>query len=386
MHFALQVTWSLVATTWWTHRDPGKGNGRKMATETAANSCRGPGVRGPRRNDEAGAVLILVLLMITVLVVLAVETLRAMQVEEAGARYFQNSFQAESLAKSGAHAVMALLLKDGAENQVDHLGEPWAQVGQPGSEALALSDVGTLEGGVADEGGKYPINALVDDKGALRPGHQQVLQHLLTNPPFRMEAEDAKALIAAIKDWLDPDDEPTEGGGAESDYYESQDKPHGCKNGPITSLAELLLVRGMPEAIYYGKDGGPGLKDLVTVYSDGKININTAGPEVLGALLSPSTPPETAASWVENVIAYRKDPMHWDFLGESDWYRNRMTGFSDINLPADLITTQSSYFSVLMTGKVGAGRKTVFACLERRKTEKDKQNQMEVIVRFWQVF
>ncbi len=341
-----------------------------------------------RRNHEQGAALILVLLMISVLVVVAVETLRAMQVEEAGARYFQDSFQAEALAKSGVHVAMALLLKDGEENQVDHLGEPWAQVGQAGSEALPLGEIGTLEGRVMDESGKYPINALVDDKGALRPGHQQVLERLLTNPPFQMEAEEAKALTAAIKDWLDPDDEPTEGGGAESDYYQSQAKPHGCKNGPMTSLAELLLVRGMTEAIYHGKEGGPGLKDLVTVYGGGRININTAGPEVLQALLSPSTPPETAANWVENVIAYRKEPMHWDFLGEPDWSRNRMTGFSDISLPVDLITTQSSYFSVSMTGKVGAGRKTVFACLERRTPEKEKQNQkqMELVVRFWQVF
>jgi len=341
---------------------------------------------GGRRKDDSGAALILVLVMISVLVVLAVETLRAMQVEEAGARYFQDSFQAEALAKSGVHVAMALLLKDGQENQVDHMGEPWARVGQPGSEVPGLAEIGTLEGRVMDESGKYPINALVDEKGALRPGYQQVLERLLTNPPFQIEAEEAKALTAAIKDWLDPDDEPTEGGGAESDYYQSQEKPHGCRNGPMTSLAELLLVRGMTEAIYYGKEGSPGLKDLVTVYSDGKININTAGPEVLRALLSPSTPPETAASWLENVIAYRQEPMHWDFLGEPDWYRNRMAGFSDISLPADLITTQSAFFSVSMTGKVGAGRKTVFACLERRKPEKEKQGQMEVIVRFWQVF
>ena len=345
-----------------------------------------PSGRG-RRNEQAGAALILVLLMISILVVLAVETLRAMQVEEAGARYFQDSFQAEALARSGVHVTMALLLKDAETNEADHLGEPWAQVGQPGAaEGIPLSEIGTLEGQVTDESGKFPINALVDDKGALRPAHAQVLEHLLTNPPFQIEAEQAKALVAAIKDWLDPDDETTEGGGAESEYYQSQEKPHGCKNGPITSLAELLLVRGMTEALYYGKDGGPGLKDLLTVYSGGKININTAGPVVLQALLSPSTPPETAASWVESVIAYRQEQMHWDFLGETDWYRNRVVGFSDISLPAELITVQSSYFSVRMVGKVGAGRKTVFACLERRKPEKEKQGQMDVVVRFWQVF
>jgi general secretion pathway protein K len=227
---------------------------------------------------------------------------------------------------------------------------------------------------------------MLDNKGALRPAYPQMLERLLTNPPFQMEAEEAKAVVAAIKDWLDPDDETTEGGGAESEYYQSQEKPHGCKNGPMTSLAELLLVRGMTEALYYGKEGGPGLKDLLTLYSGGKININTAGPLVLLALLSASTPPETAESWVESVIAYRQEQMHWDFLGEPDWYRNRMVGFSDISVAAELITVQSSHFSARMTGKVGAGRKTVFACLERRKPENEAQSQVDMVVRFWQVF
>jgi hypothetical protein len=39
-----------------------------------------------------------------------------------------------------------------------------------------------------------------------------------------------------------------------------------------------------------------------------------------------------------------------------------------------------------MTGKVGAGRKTVFACLERRKPENEAQSQVDMVVRFWQVF
>lgn len=341
---------------------------------------------GGRRNNQAGAALILVLLMISVLVVLAVETLRAMQVEEAGARYFQDGFQAEALAKSGVHVAMALLLKDGETNKADHLGEPWAKVGESGTDTAAiLGEMGELEAKVSDESGKFPVNSLVDKDGKVRPGYQQVLERLLTNDPFQVEAEEAKALVAAIKDWVDKDEEPNEGG-AESEYYQSQEKPHGCRNGPATSLAEFLLVRGMTKALYYGKEGTPGLKDLLTVYSSGKININTAGPLVLRALPSPSTPLETAAEWAEEVIRYREEPMHWEFLGEGDWYRNRMIGYSDINLPAELITIQSSHFSVRMTGKVGAGRKTVFACLERRPPDKEKGTQMDVVVRFWQVF
>jgi hypothetical protein len=78
--------------------------------------------------------------------------------------------------------------------------------------------------------------------------------------------------------------------------------------------------------------------------------------------------------------------MHWDFLSESDWYRNRMAGYNDISLPVELITTQSMHFTVQMTGKVGVGRKSIFAYLERLKSEKEGQSQVSVSIRYWEVY
>ena len=77
--------------------------------------------------------------------------------------------------------------------------------------------------------------------------------------------------------------------------------------------------------------------------------------------------------------------MHWDFLGEPDWYRNRMAGYNDISLPAELITTQSSHFSVKLTGKSGVGRKSIFACLERVKSE-GEEGKVKVFIRYWEVY
>ena len=341
--------------------------------------------------NEAGAALILVLLMISILVVLVLETIHAMQVEEAGARYFQESFKAEALAKSGIHLAMALLAIDGElaqkdeKNDIDHPGERWALLPQPDSMPTALPDDGTLEGQVLDESGKFPINFLVNDEGALQPIYEQILEKLLTNEPFSKPPEEATGLVMAIKDWLDKDDLPTGEFGAEADYYQNLEESHECKNGLLSSLAELQLIRGIDASLYYGEVGKPGLKDLLTIYSDGKININTAGPLVLQALVSSAAAQETAADWAENVISYREEPMHWEFLNEPDWYRNRMVGFNDINLPAELITVRSSYFSVQMTGIVRAGRKSVFAYLQRQKP-KGEEERVRVLVRFWQVY
>jgi general secretion pathway protein K len=335
---------------------------------------------------ESGAALILALLMITILVVLVLETMRGMQVEGAGARYFQDSFQAEALAKSGVQLAIALLKTDMEDNRVDHLGESWALLPQPEVLPVELPDPGILMGNVVDETGKFPINSLVNKDGKMSQVHQQALERLLANPPFQMETEDARGLVMAIKDWLDQDNEATGDSGAEADYYENLDRPHSCKNGPLDSLSELLLIRGVSDELYYGKGDEPGLKDLLTVYSEGKININTAGQVMLQALVTQGVPQETAADWAESVIAYRQEEIHWDFLGESDWYRNRMPGFNDISLHTDLITTKSSHFSVQMSGKVGAGRKSVFAQLERQSAMKEGEDQVTVSVRFWQVY
>ncbi len=336
--------------------------------------------------NHVGAALILVLLMVSILVVLVLESLRAMQVEGAGARHFQDSLRAEAVAKSGVQLALSLLKKDLEENDVDHPGEPWALLPEPDGLPVDLPEAGTLGGKVEDEAGKFPINYLVKEDGNPSEDHKQVLKRLLTNTPFEMEDEEAEALIDAIKDWLDADDEQTGEFGGETDYYQSQEKPYECKNGPFTTLAELQLVRGMSESLYFGTEGSPGLKELLTVYSEGKININTAQPLILQALVGEAVSVETAEAWAESIIAYRQEPMHWDFLGESDWYRNRMPGYNDISLPAELITTQSAHFTVQMTGEVGVGRKSIFASLQRKKSQEGEENQVSVLVRFWQVY
>jgi type II secretory pathway component PulK len=68
----------------------------------------------------------------------------------------------------------------------------------------------------------------------------------------------------AILDWLDADD-TTRDNGAESDYYGSLTPPYAARNGPIQSIDELLLVRGVTPQLLYGLDAAPmGLVDAST--------------------------------------------------------------------------------------------------------------------------
>lgn len=126
------------------------------------------------------------------------------------------------------------------------------------------------------------------------------------------------AIAAAIVDWRDADDIPTDlqgALGAEIEYYGSLPNPYAPKNAPFDTVDELLLVRGITPTLLYGlrdasgalipfdasgspqADGGLSVTDLGTplcellttysrernVASDGtrRINLRTASPEEL---------------------------------------------------------------------------------------------------------
>ncbi|MCQ9205510.1 MAG: general secretion pathway protein GspK [Omnitrophica bacterium] len=89
----------------------------------------------------------------------------------------------------------------------------------------------------------------------------------------------AQELAAAIVDWRDADSAlsiPL--GSAEDSYYSNRRYPYEAKDAKFEVLDELLLVRGMSKEIF------EKLRGYITIYGDGKVNINTASPEVLFAL------------------------------------------------------------------------------------------------------
>lgn len=57
----------------------------------------------------------------------------------------------------------------------------------------------------------------------------------------------------AILDWIDADDTPREYG-AEIDEYSQMSPPYAPRNGPIETIEELLLVRGVTPDMLFGRD------------------------------------------------------------------------------------------------------------------------------------
>ncbi|GAI08678.1 unnamed protein product, partial [marine sediment metagenome] len=120
--------------------------------------------------------------------------------------------------------------------------------------------------GLMDESSRISIN-----KAPLK-----VLESMLENIG-EVEQDEAANIANAIIDWRDIDIIVSPGG-AENAYYGSLELPYPCKSGDFQILEELLLVKGMTPEIF-SKIAG-----LITLYGEGRVNINTAGWRVLHAL------------------------------------------------------------------------------------------------------
>jgi general secretion pathway protein K len=250
--------------------------------------------------NARGIVLVLVLWVLMVLVVLAGELARSMRIEGLTTDVYQQDVATYYLATAGLHRALYTILRAqqqgrtalnsggmlgqqfGAFGGRQPMGTPGQQQGEEEEMDVWVRGDGRWkkeefgEGGywvrVIDEGGKLNLNTV----------DELTLRQALTNLNFDMES--SQLLVDTIQDWRDTDS-LVRIHGAENDYYLSLPIPYPAKDGLFHALEELLLVRGVTPALFYGREG-PALRDLFTVYSSGGgVNLVTANPFVLRAVL-----------------------------------------------------------------------------------------------------
>ncbi|HWP22806.1 MAG TPA: hypothetical protein VNM15_01315 [Candidatus Binatia bacterium] len=133
-----------------------------------------------------------------------------------------------------------------------------------------------------DEGGKININRV----------NEETLRRIFTHLGIDNSRRDI--LVDSIMDWRDPDD-LHRANGAENDYYGALSPAYTAKNGPLDSVEDLLWIRGVTSALFYGyaegrtRSGeqrqGVALRDIFTVDSPiDRVNLRTASAEVIHAL------------------------------------------------------------------------------------------------------
>ena len=334
------------------------------------------------RSRRRGLVLIIVLIVVAVLSLSAYAFSSLMVMQSEATQLNGRRVQARMLASSGIESLRVFLLQDLAvrsesgglyDNPAMFQGVTVLDEGTPedlGKFTILVPSVDSADGtegvryGLEDESARLNLNALllIDQQARelqeaaggvteLVEGVEGMegAEDLLSDSPARnllMALPGMTVEIAdAILDWLDEDDEQREFG-AEAEYYASLAPPYAPKNGPLETVEELLLVRGVTPMLLFGCDVNRNgmvdpdeltlagqLGDLpqrgwsayLTLHSKEQ-NVNTVGEpridlnmddlqqlyDVLGLVF-----PE---EWVKFIIAYRQSgPYQGEEEGEDDY-------------------------------------------------------------------
>lgn len=212
----------------------------------------------------------------------------------------------------------AVLLDDARHSSVDYRGEAWATQ-LPPVEAEGYRVSGKMD----DQDGQFNLNNLVRG-GKVDARQLEVFTRLLRflNLP--------ETLAAATVDWLDEDDVPLNQDSAESAYYAERSPGYLAANRPLLSLNELLRVKG------YDRHVLEVLRPFVAVLpSRTYVNVNTARPEVLAALVQGLSVSEAYAMVAKRERAY--------YRNIQDFQQVLPTG---LGAPVDMLAVSSRYFLV----------------------------------------
>jgi type II secretory pathway component PulK len=140
-----------------------------------------------------------------------------------------------------------------------------------------------------------------------------------------MSETEALTLAASIVDWRDRDNDVSiPSGSAEDSYYQNLSFPYEAKDAQFEVFDELLLVKGMHREVL------EKLRNYITIYSNHKININTAPAEVLLAL-------NLGTNLVSQIISFRCGEDGVESTGDD----NVFTSLSEITIKLNAFTQLS---------------------------------------------
>lgn len=266
------------------------------------------------------------------------------------------------IAEAGAKQAIVQVKKEPLKSY-DTLSDAWS------NDAGAFRDIGVGDGifnvsynytddltglsevrfGLCDEERKININKA-------RLNEMQRLFQIVLN----FSETEAMELAASIIDWRDTDSElsiPL--GSAEGSYYRSEQHPYEAKDQNFEVLEELLLVKGMTEDIFLK------LKDYITIYGNGQININTASKAVLIALGLSEGMADMVLSFRagEDKMQGTSDDNFFDMASNivpklSQVYHLSDTQIAELSQVAGFLTTSSNKFMARCTAKLPPGKNT----------------------------
>jgi general secretion pathway protein K len=296
-----------------------------------------------KTGNEKGMVLLLVLVVVALLSALLSDFAFSTLVDLRLTETFRDTTKAEYLSRGGITAGRMILQTD--RNSYDARNDPnelWS---------IGVQDYPLAEGAVSvkidDLNGRLPLNKLVDLQGnsisVYRDRFVRLCQELALDNP--------DALADSLTDWLDPDNTP-EPDGAEDAYYLSLNPPYEATDGPLRSIDEMRLIRG------FDVETVELLSPFVSSFGDGKLNINTASPEML---LIWDIDMTTAI--VEDIQSWRDDKPFKNPVADLISAIGQVDA-SALNRNGDL-AVKSSYYLISSQGRVNDGTRRMQAIVNK---------------------
>jgi len=332
---------------------------------------------------QKGATSIIALWILAILTVLAVGFAYRMSLELKLSGYQLERLKATYLARTGINRAIYELERDTTLN-CDALNEPWGNNPEAFREVLVGDGTYTVSYSWTESEEKERYGLIDEERKInINLASPQVLKGLFSLIAERISSPiDAAELAACVQDWRDPDSTESEPNGAEEAYYQSLEEPYHCKNGSFQTIEELLLVKGMTPEIF------SAAQDLITVYGDGKVNINTASREVLEAL-------GIGEELTDKILGFRRGEDN--LLGTEDdgffrvadysQIKAALNGFGELSpeelaqlpylsylISRGLISVNSSYYRINSVGMCSGGRviKAITAVVQRTRKGEPK--------------
>ncbi|MBM4017168.1 MAG: hypothetical protein FJ288_02390 [Planctomycetes bacterium] len=205
------------------------------------------------RHAGNGIVLVAVLVVAALVAVIAAGLMFRMRAEVAASAAGNRGEQAYEAALSGmARAVAVLRLAP--DDPTLWYDNPDIFLNQPVAYDGANFWYFTIYADPADPQQGLPRYGLTDEAGKINLNSAPA-ETLLALPNMTSE------LVDCLLDYRDSDSD-TRQEGAEQDYYDNLDSPYVIANGPLTSLEELLMIKGFNARAVYGEDANrSGLLD-----------------------------------------------------------------------------------------------------------------------------
>jgi general secretion pathway protein K len=294
-----------------------------------------------------------VFIMVTLLSFVTLEFTRTSSVNLKMSLNYADAKKALYFAFGGYKTALTILKLD--SNEYDGPGDYWYGTLPP----IPFED-GMIMVSIEDEKARFNIKELVTDYGIQDERRRVMLERI-----FEVLYIDT-SIIDAITDWEDADDDPQGFGGAEAYHYNVQSNSYEIRNAPVLTVGELLLLKDVDRDMLFlppssrsplAPEGYRPLIEYLTVYGDGRININTASYPVLLSLSR-----DLDETIVNDILEYRAEE---SFTSPEDL--KKVESVSDVLYDeiASLITVRSDVFRITATGSVGGLIRIVTAVVLR---------------------